>query len=240
MTMLPVMAAPAYVAPAATLRSAERATECRVGAVERSLFPDLRTNPVVLCPYDLENLYRRIGRLLDNRDGRSVDVHKILWTFGLPRPATAYDSDRIADYDVTVRGADGWTMRLTAKEARYPLDGKPAVFTRGVHPTRLVEIDTLDADYDITLRLPDRAMSSGHCLSIQDAADTLERAGWKDDTFLASASVTDGGATGARFDDPRRRCRVAQGMGLPLPDGPYDHPATARRRGSMIGEGGGA
>lgn len=195
-----VHAAPAKAQPAL---SRERLTLCRTGPAEPSRPAQLRDRPTAICPYDLKRLYQRISELLGNREGRGFSVEKARYSFGLPALSTYYDSDRDAAYGMGVSGAGGWLMHLTVNEAQYPLDGKPAVFDPGIYPRRLVEVDALDVRYDITLILPDGAKTVGQCMSVQDAVETLERAGWKDDTGLATMSVRDGGYADPTFRAPR-------------------------------------
>jgi hypothetical protein len=178
-------------------------TLCRPGPAETSRFESLRASPTAICPYDLGVLYRRLGELLDNSRGRGFNVEKAPYNFGLPALSTSYDSNRIPNYEIGVSGAGGWEMQLSVKEAKYPLDGTAASFKPGIYPSRLADVDALDVPYDITLLLPDKAKLSAQCMNVQVAVETLERAGWKDDTVRANPSVADGGHADPTFRDPR-------------------------------------
>lgn len=182
--------------------AAKRKTFCRPGPAEPSTSGKLRGRPSAICPYDLEGLNQRIGELLDNPQGRGFNVQKAQYRFGLPTMSTHYDGDRIASYGMGVSGAGGWKMHLAFQEAKYPLSGAPAVFVPGVHPKRLVEVDALSVRYDIVLIMPEDASVTGQCMRVEDAAKTLERAGWKDDTAFANLSVRDGGHANPTYGAP--------------------------------------
>ena len=182
---------------------AKRLALCRPGPAEPSTSGKLRGRPTAICPYDLQGLNGRISELLDNPQGRGFNVQKAQYRFGLPTMSSYYDSDRIASYGMGVSGAGGWKMHLSVTEAKYPLNAAPAVFAPGIHPQRLVQVDALSVLYDITLILPENARAAGQCMSVEDAAGTLERAGWKDDTAFANLSVRDGGHANPTYRAPQ-------------------------------------
>lgn len=198
----------AFGARAEPVRSApkpdpKRHVLCRPGRAEPSISGRLRDRPTAICPYDLEALNQRIGELLDNPQGRGFNVQKAQYRFGLPTMSSYYESDRIASYGMGVSGAGGWKMQLSAQEAKYPLSGAPGVCVRRVHPKRLVEVDALSVRYDIALIMPEDALVTGQCMRVEDAARTLERAGWRDDTAFANLSARDGGHANPTYRAPK-------------------------------------
>lgn len=177
--------------------SVKRLTPCRSGAPEPATSLNLRATPTARCPYDLDNLYQRIGNLLQ-KGPRSYNATSAALTFGLRAMIAQYDSDRSASYQMRMDGEGGWSMLLWVRESAYPLDGKPSAFAPGVQPRRLIEINALDIRYDITIMLP-AGTAPGRCLTVADAAAELTHAGWTDATSLAGLSVRDGGVADPTF-----------------------------------------
>jgi len=184
---------------------ATRLTLCRAGPDAPGAEPETQPPGTATCPYGEPDLAGRIEHLIEHSLGTRLDHVGLAQSFGLPAMKPIHSEPRMTAYATKAGGKD-WKMLVAIREAAFPLgDDRPAVFEAGTNPRRLVELDKLDVEIDLTLETGDGAAGPAGCLTAARLAAAAKNAGWEDLTALSQTFVTDGGPGYPLYRGPEGR-----------------------------------
>jgi hypothetical protein len=199
--LLAASAPPAIAQP----EPAARLTLCRPGPQALGADPDTQALSTATCPYDETDLAGRIAHLIERALGTRIEHVGLALSFGLPGIKPIRSERRMTAYATMASGKD-WNMLIAVREAAFPLgDDQPAVFETGADPRRLVELDKLDVEIDLTLEISNGATGPDGCLTAARLAAAAKSAEWQDLTTLSQTFVTDGGPGYPLYRGPEGR-----------------------------------
>lgn len=194
-------------APAAVAQPepATRLTLCRPGSDMPSAELETQALGTATCPYDETDLGGRIAHLIERASGTRIEHVGLALSFGLPGIKPIRSERRMTAYATMASGKD-WKMLIAVREAAFPLgEDQPAVFETGADPRRLVGLDKLDVEIDLTLETKNGATGPDGCLTAARLAAAAKSAGWQDLTTVSQTFVTDGGPGYPLYRGPEGR-----------------------------------
>lgn len=180
------MAAPLLLALLAGLTPGPTASDRCVEGTPLTSSAPLRPTQTAQCPYDLDDLYRRMVALLTVEEGR-IDLESTERLFGLPRLHTAYDDPRWTSYSVQIGGGENdsqWTAIIQFGEGFYPLvDTRPLYFRGSERPVHIRPGERGDIDLSIDVLAVRVGPDSPGCLTLARFVEQAAAAGWKPPDF---------------------------------------------------------
>jgi len=141
---------------------------------------DLRPTQRWWCSYDTVEARNRIIHFFNFKDP-TYKVEDVERTLGIPDMVTTHDDVRQASYMAEISGPGGWWMHVWVRESFFPLNGLPAKFIPGLHPTRLDAFENSDRRIDIGFKIasvPGRTEED--CERIFSFVAAARVAGWTD------------------------------------------------------------
>lgn len=158
---------------------ASRSGACTEGIAEPAAAAILRPEQTVQCPYDLNEVRRRILRLLAVEEG-ALRVEHVERLFGLPSLYRLFDDPRSAWYGVSLTGGGGpggWKARLDFRENFRP--GRPR-FRGGKRPVRIHKRQRGEIYFSITFDGLDYATGGARCWPAAQLVNAALKLGWQD------------------------------------------------------------
>lgn len=176
-----LLIAAAWHSAAAAAGGASRSGACTERVAEPAATAILRPVQTVHCPYDLNEVRRRILRLLAVEQG-ALRVEHVERLFGLPSLYRLFDDPRSAWYGVSLTGGEGpsgWKARLDFRESFRP--GRPH-FREGKRPVRIHKRQRGEIYFSITFDGLDYATGGARCWPAAQLVNTALKLGWQDVT----------------------------------------------------------